>query len=1836
MADDDLNISAGFKDNASDGVNKLGKNVENTTNKISSMDKAASAATKSLRAYQKATGQTAKSVSDVSKNAGTLSEALKKTGVSALNAFNKLDVGQINKEFAKLSSGEIERLNELLREAGISLSRFLSGEKIQDADLGLVFNEAVQELNKLQAEAGKPVSLRVDFQDIEDVYETSRNLFRDIRSEVSEVSDQIRLGRSIQKDAEAGDEALSKLYKTLQDVQTARNPREPTQTNLAFASFGETEASAQRQLKVIAELRQKVLEVGKAYASGNLNLSGEFNQLVANLQRAEKEAGELGEALSEAFQASARTLAPYNRQLESLGFNKITLNDIFPSEEQQKVAQLNQKIQQAVRQSVEEGATAQSLRNLGFEVNNVDQNVVRLASHLPRLRYAIYDVSNTATIAGAALIGISAASFKIAADFERSFADVVRVTDLSTQEAKNLERALIDVSKSIPVGFADLTQIATLAGQLNVAEQNIAGFTETVAKFSATTDVTIDAAATAFGRLDQLVEGVDGQFEKLASSILAVGVNAVATESDIIAISSQIASVANIAGFSASELIGFSSALASVGTRPELARGTFTRLFTEIQQSVGDSGEQLENFARISGKSVDEFRNAWTSGEGVDVVISILEGLDREGQNADRALAQLGITSVRDVPTLLKLAQGVEAVKEQIAIANIGFIAGTELQEQYSVITATLSEKVTVLKNNFQALIASLAGLTGPITFIVDVLIKLVDVFEAITASPVISFVTSFALGLGALLGVISLAIGGFARLIGSYAGAATSLIELRTTIAVAKLAMADMTATTELDTAAKVRNAGASELQAKALRDVAAASGIASGAQKGGLFALGGDLFKLTGANKGIASIAKFASRAVLPLFAVITVVELLDQQFQFFGERVEKTTKDIGPFISAAEADTKAWKDSTNELKDSFTLVEVEINKAGNEISDYVKLVVAGEGTQEEFKKLVDETTGALKTQTIAIGENTKALIRQQLAQDILAATEITGLGGALTNIGTSGPELRKNEALNALVDIIVDSGLNERLVELGFNYEDFANKVAEGSVDAANAIADSLAPAAAELADQLEEENAEKYAAQITGLRKIALNGTAGLKRYSASGLEVQKALQKARVAAILAGEGFIEQEEAVESAQEALDAWRLSFNQTFGSNVNATTDLYESLGDIDSAIQENGKSFNALSADGVANLLVLQTATFSIIQSAEGLGLSTAQAIAIVFQQLVNSGIDVATSFALAAQAASAVGIEVTGVDQLTSLLENLSIDFDSVGDSARGAGREVKTFEEVASDLVNSLFESINATRAVEDSIFALGEAFGEAGNESLYASEEIQNAISAILNSSGDGQTAVANLSALFVKLANTVGSQSDPALQVLRQTINAVAQEFGVTNAEVERFIKLGGGELANINVDNFARGAQSAAKEMRTLLDYAGDLDQIFSRSFDIRFKSVLTMDDITESWADLNEQVDEVTQTIAELSADRSLKEYFLSVAEAYGDTLRADVIRAELADVEKEISEAQDSISRELVGDSRAARENRRTITDLVGQYQDYIVALAESGASQSELQEAVDDARRDFQEQARELGFSEQAVQEYGAAFDDVTTAIERVPRNITVEANVDPAIQALNEMNAALERNIEAARRLNTELGKPSGGGGNGGGSGLGPVGETSARLAAANQAEVKAATSAVNSWQSRVNSLQSTISSGYGFGGANLKPELAFAQSQLKVSREELNALRLFSMGGFTGRGGRMDPAGIVHKGEYVVPKQYVNQSTGLPDASFLAQLQNGMRGYQMGGFVGGGGMAPGDAMMVELSPYDRKLLENAGNVQLRVDGKVVASATNRSNFNEARRGSN
>lgn len=58
-------------------------------------------------------------------------------------------------------------------------------------------------------------------------------------------------------------------------------------------------------------------------------------------------------------------------------------------------------------------------------------------------------------------------------------------------------------------------------------------------------------------------------------------------------------------------------------------------------------------------------------------------------------------------------------------------------------------------------------------------------------------------------------------------------------------------------------------------------------------------------------------------------------------------------------------------------------------------------------------------------------------------------------------------------------------------------------------------------------------------------------------------------------------------------------------------------------------------------------------------------------------------------------------------------------------------------------------------------------------------------------------------------------------------------------------------------------------------------------------------------------------------------------------------------------------------------------------------------------------------------------------------------------------------------------------------------------------------------------------------------------------------------------------SFGGFTGRGGHLEPAGIVHRNEVVIPERYA-----LPDMDFLARRYPDLPGFAAGGVVGGRGI--------------------------------------------------
>lgn len=416
-------------------------------------------------------------------------------------------------------------------------------------------------------------------------------------------------------------------------------------------------------------------------------------------------------------------------------------------------------------------------------------------------RYALYSVAAGAGIAGAAIGGIGVLATKAAIEHERAFANVERTTQTTTAGYEVLRRQLELMSMEIPVTFDELTKIASAAGQLGISAAGVENFTKTVAMLTATTNLTSDAAGNALARFraffsessDPRFAVTERTFSNLASSILKVGVNSIATESGIVNVATQISSMGQYAGFTADQVIGLAGALSSIGVAPELARGITTRLFTIMGNAVSEGGVQLEKFAAIAGMSATDFKAAWGTQEMGPVFTSLLQGLDgiqKNGGDANQALMDLGITAVRDRPVWLRLANAADETGQAGALlaqtmqdAREGWIQNIELGLQYSKISETAAARIQVMTQAFEQLFAALGEESG--NFLGEIAVnvtELVKAFEAFAQSDVGKvfgvFVTQGAFVVGAIL----LVVGSLAGLAATVQGVGTAFTQMGAT----------------------------------------------------------------------------------------------------------------------------------------------------------------------------------------------------------------------------------------------------------------------------------------------------------------------------------------------------------------------------------------------------------------------------------------------------------------------------------------------------------------------------------------------------------------------------------------------------------------------------------------------------------------------------------------------------------------------------------------------------------------------------------------------------------------------------------------------------------------------------------------------------------------------------------------------------------------------------------------------------------------------------------------------------------------------------------------------
>lgn len=309
-------------------------------------------------------------------------------------------------------------------------------------------------------------------------------------------------------------------------------------------------------------------------------------------------------------------------------------------------------------------------------------------------------ITAAAVTGGAAIAAGLAASVSAGSEFESAFAGVKKTVNATDPELAQMRDEIREMSKEMPTSAAGLSEIAEAAGQLGIQTENITKFTKTMADLSVATNLTSEEGATEFAKFANITKMSQDNFDRLGSSVVALGNNMATTEADIVGMGMRIAAAGDQINLSQADIMAYAASLSSVGIEAEAGGSAFSKLLVNLQMAA-ETGKGLGEYAKVAGMTGKEFKQAFKE-DATIAINSFLSGLndtERNGKSAIAVLDDMGLTEVRLRDTLLRAANASEMFEGALETSNTAWEENTALAKEAEQRYATFESQCDILGN---------------------------------------------------------------------------------------------------------------------------------------------------------------------------------------------------------------------------------------------------------------------------------------------------------------------------------------------------------------------------------------------------------------------------------------------------------------------------------------------------------------------------------------------------------------------------------------------------------------------------------------------------------------------------------------------------------------------------------------------------------------------------------------------------------------------------------------------------------------------------------------------------------------------------------------------------------------------------------------------------------------------------------------------------------------------------------------------------------------------------------------------------------------------------------
>lgn len=442
----------------------------------------------------------------------------------------------------------------------------------------------------------------------------------------------------------------------------------------------------------------------------------------------------------------------YQIQQDRVNTLRMQLEELENSENKNTTA-INKKRNELTKAEIKLQDYNSRLKEVDAQLNNTGKKIEEFGTKIEnvgkKMENAGKKVSAFSVATGTALV----ASAKSAIEFESAFTGVEKTVDGTEEQLQELKQGIRDMAKELPSTTTEISAVAEAAGQLGIKTENVLDFSKAMIDLGNSTNLTADEAASQLAKFANIMQMSQKDFDKLGSAIVDLGNNFATTEADIVNMSMRLAGAGKQVGLSEGQVLGLATALSSVGIEAEMGGSAISKAmvkmqnaveqggtklntvlkktgmtlrdlelmaandskgFKEMSQSIGmtstevkqliTAGTNLEDFAKISGMTTEQFKKAWKE-DAAGALTAFIKGLgdaEDKGESAITMLSEMGLTEVRLRDSLLRAANAGNLFNDAIKTGTKAWEDNTALTNEANKRYGTLESKIKICINKLK------------------------------------------------------------------------------------------------------------------------------------------------------------------------------------------------------------------------------------------------------------------------------------------------------------------------------------------------------------------------------------------------------------------------------------------------------------------------------------------------------------------------------------------------------------------------------------------------------------------------------------------------------------------------------------------------------------------------------------------------------------------------------------------------------------------------------------------------------------------------------------------------------------------------------------------------------------------------------------------------------------------------------------------------------------------------------------------------------------------------------------------------------------------------------